>query len=74
MSGFDNIPVRGGAVLVYYHAAIPLDYMFLVANLILERHRLVRSIVDKYMIWMPGFEMLSAGFGAFAGSRKVGLT
>jgi len=71
VKGFDKIPSRGGAVLVYYHGAIPIDYMFIMAKTLLEKDRLILSVVDKYMIWVPGFEMLSAGFGCFAGGRKV---
>jgi 1-acyl-sn-glycerol-3-phosphate acyltransferase len=69
--GFDKIPDRGGAVIVYYHGAMPIDYMFLMAKTLQEKNRIILSVVDRYMIWVPGFEMLSAGFGCFAGSRKV---
>eukprot|EP00095_Tigriopus_kingsejongensis_P003625 snap_masked-scaffold49_size462716-processed-gene-3.20 protein:Tk03625 transcript:snap_masked-scaffold49_size462716-processed-gene-3.20-mRNA-1 annotation:"transmembrane protein 68-like isoform x1" len=70
VEGFEKIPDRGGAVIVYYHAAIPIDYIFLSAKLLLEKKRMIRSIVDKYMIWVPGFEMLACGFGCFAGTRQ----
>ena len=55
--------------MVYYHGAIPLDYIFLVSETLLQKGRMLRSIVDKYVIWLPGFEMMSAGMGCFAGSR-----
>lgn len=70
VDGFEKIPERGGAVIVYYHAAIPIDYIYLASKLMLKRKRLIRSIVDKYVIWIPGFEMLAAGFGCFAGTRE----
>ena len=44
--------------------------MFILAKTVLEKKRLILSIVDRFMIWIPGFEMLSAGFGCFAGTRK----
>ena len=69
IEGLEKVPSAGGAVLVYYHAPIPLDYVLLVFNIMLKRGRLVRSAIDKYMIWCPGFEMMAAGFGCFAGNR-----
>ncbi len=58
-------------MLVYYHGAIPMDYIFLASELLLSRGRHPRSVMDRFMIWMPFFSMLR-GFGCFAGSREVG--
>ena len=55
---------------MYYHGAIPLDYIFLVSEVLTKRDRMILSIVDKFMIWMPGFEMMSNGMGCFAGTRQ----
>ncbi len=68
--GLDNIPSEGGALLVYYHGAIPMDYIFLSCELLLRRGRHPRSVADKVMVRMPFFGMLK-GFGCFAGTREV---
>jgi hypothetical protein len=34
---FDHIPDEGGAVIVYYHGVIPVDYLLLVSKIILGR-------------------------------------
>lgn len=51
VNGFEKIPEKGGAVLVYYHGAIPLDYIFLVSEILTNKNRMILSIVDKFMIW-----------------------
>ena len=34
--GMDKIPRSGGALLVYYHGALPVDYMALVSRIYLR--------------------------------------
>merc|ERR1719320_2201647 len=53
VKGFDKIPDKGGAVIVYYHGPIPVDYFFLVCQTLLRKGRLVRSIVDRVLINIP---------------------
>ena len=69
ISGFDKIPATGGAVLVYYHGAIPIDYMLLVCHVLLRKDRLIRSIVDRVLLWVPGFELIGHGCGAHVSNR-----
>ena len=52
IKGFDRIPSQGGALIVYYHAPIPIDYLGLVTRTYLEKGRLIRSIISfhcKYL-------------------------
>ena len=69
VKGFHKIPRKSGAVIVYYHGSIPIDYMLLNSKVMLELNRPLLSVVDRYMILFPGFEMLSAGLGCFSGTR-----
>ena len=68
--GLDKIPPSSGAMLVYYHGAIPLDYIFVVGEILLRRGRQATSVVDRFMLWMPFFRMMQE-FGCFAGTREV---
>ena len=40
---------QGGALLVYYHGAIPVDYYYLVNRVLLLKEVMVRSVVDKFL-------------------------
>ena len=69
VKGFDKIPDKGGAVIVYYHGPIPVDYFFLVCQTLLRKGRLFRSVVDRVLINMPGFEMVGRYCGAHVSTR-----
>ena len=70
ISGFEKIPQEGGALIVYYHASIPIDYFGLVTRTYLEKGRLIRSVMDRNLIMMPGAEVLIRTFGAMPGGRE----
>ena len=48
-----HLPLQGGALLVYYHGAIPVDYYYLVNRVLLLKEVMVRSVVDKFLfkVW-----------------------
>ena len=51
---FDTkIPSQGGALIVYYHAPIPIDYLGLVTRTYLEKGRLIRSVINYGNIGCP---------------------
>lgn len=62
-------------MVIYYHACIPIDYIGLVMKTYLERGRLIRSVMDKNMIKMPGAETFLRTFGMMPGGRDevIGL-
>lgn len=41
VTGMENIPKDGSALIVYYHGAIPIDMYYLVAKVCIEQDRLV---------------------------------
>ena len=68
--GFEKIPETGGALIVYYHGPIPLDYMALLVRTYLEKGRLIRSVMDRNLIMMPGAETFFRTFGFMPGGRE----
>ena len=45
--GLEHIPASSGAILVWYHGPVPVDYIGLVSRLYLRDGRLVHSVVDR---------------------------
>jgi len=53
--GLDNLPPDGyGALLVYYHGALPVDYYFFLAWMTVHRQRTPLSVVDLFLFKIPG--------------------
>ena len=44
--GFENIP-DGGALIIYYHGVVPVDYFGLIAEMWLREKKVVHSVVDR---------------------------
>ena len=47
IKGMEKIPSSGGAILVWYHGIVPIDYVALVAQLYLRDGRMINSIVHR---------------------------
>lgn len=71
--GLENIPDEGGALLVYYHGALPLDYYYLVASCLLHKRRLIRGVGDRFVFRVPGFKILTDVFKAQFGDERYRL-
>ena len=52
--GFDNIPNQGPAIIVYYHGAIPVDFYYVLARVIVEKKRPIYAIGDRFLYKIPG--------------------
>lgn len=70
VEGLENIPntSEGGALLIFYHGAIPLDYYYLLAKCILYKQRMINAVVDRLMFKMPGLKILMEASNVFPGS------
>ncbi|KAI1287669.1 Transmembrane protein 68 [Halotydeus destructor] len=66
--GMDNIPDEGGALIVYYHGAIPLDYYYLLAKCILFKGRLIQAVGDRFLFSIPGWKLMMEVFHVFPGT------
>ena len=66
--GFENIPETDGALIIYYHGAVPVDYFCLVAELWLQRGREVHSVVDRSLMQIPYMDNLRKHMKLFPGT------
>lgn len=51
--GAENIPA-GGALLVYYHGALPIDFYYLTSHILLYQGRVVKPVGDRFLFKIPG--------------------
>lgn len=68
IQGFDRIPETGPALIVFYHGALPIDFYYLMANVILHKKRQIRVIGDRFLFRIPGFKLLMEVFCVQQGS------
>lgn len=68
--GMDKIPDRGGALIVYYHGAIPIDYYYFLANVIIRKGRTCHSVADHFLFKVPGFKLLLEVFSVMHGPQE----
>nr|XP_033789539.1 transmembrane protein 68 isoform X7 [Geotrypetes seraphini] len=52
--GLEKIPDEGPALIVYYHGAIPVDYYYFLAKLIIHKGRICHSVGDHFLFKVPG--------------------
>ncbi|GAB6022182.1 26S proteasome non-ATPase regulatory subunit 11 [Chamberlinius hualienensis] len=58
IEGLENLPTEGGALLVYYHGACPVDMYFMLGDVLALRNRKMKLVVDRFMFKIPGWEAL----------------
>lgn len=68
LRGLEHLPTQGGALLVYYHGAIPVDYYYLVNRVLLLKEVMVRSVVDKFLFKVPGIKLVLEVFHCTPGT------
>lgn len=54
VEGLENLPEEGPALIIYYHGAIPLDYYYLMAKVLLVKKRLIQAVGDRFLFSIPG--------------------
>ena len=52
--GLDRIPNTGPALLIYYHGAIPIDFYYIMAKVVLYKSRMIRAVGDRFLFKTPG--------------------
>ena len=70
VEGLDHIPGQGGALIVYYHGALPIDYIITSMMVLTEKNRIVSSVIDRFLYRLPLFEILYKGFSFHAGEKE----
>lgn len=68
IEGMQNIPDSGAALIIYYHGAIPLDYYYLMAKVVLEKNRTIRTVADRFLFSIPGWRLMMEIFQIFPGT------
>ncbi|KAG7455143.1 hypothetical protein MATL_G00253420 [Megalops atlanticus] len=68
--GLEKIPDNGPALIVYYHGAIPIDYYYFLAKVLLHKGRTCHSVADYFLFKVPGFRLLLEVFSVFHGPRE----
>lgn len=46
--GMENIPKSGAVLVIFYHAAFPLDQLYFISRVYFEKQRAIWSVVDKF--------------------------
>ncbi|XP_048868138.1 transmembrane protein 68 isoform X2 [Brienomyrus brachyistius] len=67
--GLEKIPDKGPALIVYYHGAIPIDYYYFLANVIIHKGRTCHSVADHFLFKIPGFKLLLEVFSVMHGPQ-----
>ncbi|KAG8442045.1 hypothetical protein GDO86_011004 [Hymenochirus boettgeri] len=68
--GMENLPDEGPALIVYYHGALPVDYYYFVAKVILLKGRTCHSVGDHFLFKIPGFKPLLDVFSVIHGPKE----
>ncbi|XP_047737296.1 uncharacterized protein LOC125178183 [Hyalella azteca] len=62
VQGIENVPVDRGALIVYYHGAIPVDIYYFVARFITSTGRHVHCVGDRFLQKIPGWHSILEAF------------
>ena len=54
--GLERIPNSGPALMIYYHGAIPIDFYYIMAKVILYKSRMIRAVGDRFLFKTPGMK------------------
>ncbi|KAG2458488.1 TMM68 protein, partial [Polypterus senegalus] len=68
--GLEKIPNKGAALIVYYHGAIPIDYYYFLAKVIIQKGRTCHSVADHFLFKLPGFKLLLEVFSVMHGPQE----
>ena len=55
VKGLENLPSERGAMIIYYHGALPIDVYYLVSRVIVTSGRLIICVGDKFLHKIPGW-------------------
>ena len=53
----ENVPNKGAALIIMYHATTPFEAGFFMSKIFLEKKRKVLAIVDRIAYKIPGEEI-----------------
>lgn len=70
LHGDENIP-EGPALIVFYHGASPVDYLYFMARLLIRRKRYCHVVADHFVFRLPGLKMFIEVLGVMHGPKEV---
>jgi len=65
--GLENIP-EGGALLIYYHGALPIDFYYACSHILLYKGRMIHPVGDRFLFKIPGWATLLEAYGVIPGT------
>ncbi|KAL7984294.1 hypothetical protein Chor_002864, partial [Crotalus horridus] len=70
LHGVENLP-DGPGLIIYYHAALPIDYIFFLARIYSLKNKLCcYTVVDHFVFKLPGLKMLGTNLKMITGSKE----
>jgi hypothetical protein len=69
--GDENIPDKGPALLIYYHAAMPFDFYYVHSKVNLYKNRRMKIVADNFLFKVPGLKTLLDAFEVTPGSLDL---
>jgi 1-acyl-sn-glycerol-3-phosphate acyltransferase len=73
VSGAENIPSSGSALIVFYHGIVPLDGWYFLADYYLKTGRVIRGLTDRLIFRIPKVREFFESFGIFPGDFEQAL-
>ncbi|XP_013929176.1 PREDICTED: transmembrane protein 68-like [Thamnophis sirtalis] len=70
LHGVENLP-DGPGLIIYYHATLPIDYIFFLARIFFLKNKLCcYTVVDHFVFKLPGLKMLGNNLKMITGSKE----
>ncbi|XP_070798395.1 DGAT1/2-independent enzyme synthesizing storage lipids-like [Pituophis catenifer annectens] len=69
LHGIENIP-DGPGLIIYYHGAVPLDYLCFLAKIFILKRRCCYSIADDCVFIFPGVQALTGVTGIIQNKKE----
>ncbi|XP_025029932.1 transmembrane protein 68-like [Python bivittatus] len=69
LHGTENIP-DGPGLIIYYHGAVPMDYVYFLSRLFIEKRKCCYSIADDYLFTFPGIKALTGVTGIIQNRKE----
>jgi len=61
--GFENIPSDRGALIIWFHGPMPADYFGLIGEIWIRQRRILKTVMDRVLVFMPGSWMFMKNMG-----------
>ncbi|KAF7246131.1 Transmembrane protein 68 [Varanus komodoensis] len=72
LHGTENLP-DGPGLIIYYHGAIPIDYLYFLTRLFVLKRRFCYSLADDFLFKFPGIRALAAMMNIIRNTKEGGL-